>query len=177
MPTTGDYHSRAIAMLDKYGVGKSLVLIADTPRKVDWLHARYGDEVLIHNCAPAWEERKGIDFEYDLCAPESTAPRMYDAVLCHCVLEHCIDPHLAVRKLLDLLVPGGLLYLTMPGFPSAEEPQEIDPFHTIPKFGGWDFFRITTAWTLAVMAECGAKTLCMSYTDALINVAVRKGEA
>jgi SAM-dependent methyltransferase len=175
MPTTEDYHSVAVSMLDKYGIGRSLVLIADTPQKVDWLHNRYGADILIHNCAPAWDTQRGIDFEYDLCVAESAVPRQYDSVFCHCVLEHCINPFMAVQKLLALLVPGGVLYLTMPGFPSQSEPQEIDHFHTIPKFNGWDFFRVTTAWTTAVLVACDAEILEISFTNALINAVARKG--
>jgi len=38
----------------------------------------------------------------------------FDTVLCYDVLEHLYDPWTAVRRLADLLVPGGRLHLSIP---------------------------------------------------------------
>lgn len=58
----------------------------------------------------------GCDYIADICAENSELipPGHFDFVVCTEVLEHTLDPFSAVKELLRILKPGGLLFLTTP---------------------------------------------------------------
>lgn len=54
-----------------------------------------------------WRAFRLLDYpDFDLCAPV-TDPERFDVVVREQVLEHVIDPYLAVENLFELCRPGG----------------------------------------------------------------------
>jgi predicted SAM-dependent methyltransferase len=53
-----------------------------------------------------------VDLNQDLTA--MTVERKYDLIICHRVLEHVMDDGAAFRELYRILVPGGLLQISVP---------------------------------------------------------------
>ena len=62
------------------------------------------------------DEKSGADYIIDICKnnekviPEST----FDIIVCTEVLEHTLNPFLAIREIHRLLTPGGLLLMSTP---------------------------------------------------------------
>lgn len=57
----------------------------------------------------------GADFTYDLCSGNFLLPKnKFDAVICTEVLEHTLNPFMAVKELHSTLKDSGKLYVTTP---------------------------------------------------------------
>jgi len=62
----------------------------------------------------AWKSYESLTYpEFDICVP-SVAPAGADLVICEQVLEHVRDPYLAVRNLVRLVRPQGLVLVSTP---------------------------------------------------------------
>jgi len=61
---------------------------------------------------------EGIDFrpDVDVCAMVEFADQTFDAVWCAHVLEHTLNPGLALAEIRRVLTPGGHLFLSLPPF-------------------------------------------------------------
>lgn len=51
------------------------------------------------------------DIIWDITEPPGGIPHDYDWVICQATLEHVYDPVSAIRNMLEVLRPGGLLYI------------------------------------------------------------------
>ncbi|MCB0977108.1 MAG: class I SAM-dependent methyltransferase [Acidimicrobiales bacterium] len=82
----------------------------------------------------SWKSFTSLNYpEFDLCAP-ITAEERFDVVICEQVLEHVIDPFLAVDHLFELTRPGGHLVVSTPFLIKQ---------HELPLFAMFDYWRFT----------------------------------
>ncbi|MBP9080105.1 MAG: class I SAM-dependent methyltransferase [Flavobacteriales bacterium] len=61
-------------------------------------------------------QAKGIPVKEGVLNPTDFAPESFDVVCTFEVVEHLVDPSDEIDKMLTLLRPGGLLYVTVPNF-------------------------------------------------------------
>ena len=171
IPLEGDYYSGTIAGLREYGVGESLLLIADNDKKKQQMAGWFPQLKTIHTAAPAWDKLAACsDYTLDLCAPLTT-PHRYSAVLCHGVLEHVVDPVAALNNMATLLLPDGILYVLTHNFPSPDEQQEQYEYHgtdAVP-----DFFRFSSEW-FRRLPMAGLALIEAKVNFAMINIVWRK---
>ena len=69
--------------------------------------------------AIAFGRERGLDLRTVALEQGGFAPGSFDAVSLFDVLEHLIDPGRTLRASIDLLAPGGILFLYVPNFDSA----------------------------------------------------------
>jgi 2-polyprenyl-3-methyl-5-hydroxy-6-metoxy-1,4-benzoquinol methylase len=62
---------------------------------------------------------RGLDLRVAALENTTFAPRSFDAVSLFDVLEHLIDPVRTLKLAVDLLVPGGIIFLYVPNYDSA----------------------------------------------------------
>jgi SAM-dependent methyltransferase len=62
---------------------------------------------------------RGLDLRAVALAEAGFAPGSFDAISLFDVLEHLLDPARTLRTCIDLLVPGGILFLYVPNYDSA----------------------------------------------------------
>jgi SAM-dependent methyltransferase len=81
-----------------------------------------------------WRSFTSLDFPaFDVCAPRGDEGT-YDVVICEQVIEHVIDPFLAVRNLRALTRPGGYVIVSTPF---------LIRVHELPAYGMRDYWRFT----------------------------------
>jgi hypothetical protein len=177
MPIENTYHTSLLDAIKRHGIGNSLLLIADEGRKKDWFWQKFGKDKIIQCCAPSFSDamRGKIDFWFDLCQPDiQDLPQTYDSVICHCVLEHCINPYRAIETMQFMcLNRGGILYISVPVFPRPEEKQEIQEAHTIPQYDNWDFFRFTREWFNQISVSLNMSILENEISNGIITFVAR----
>lgn len=62
-----------------------------------------------------WAVYKRLDYpEFDLCADAVSIEEEFDIVVCEQVLEHVVDPWLALERLKNLARPGGYVIVSTP---------------------------------------------------------------
>ena len=89
----------------------------------------------------------------------SINPNAYDCVLCAQTLEHCSDPGLEMRRMREVLKPGGILYLELPD-EHWEERLNAGPIANAAR---------STFIKLSLRSELVHKVLDLLFTD------IRKG--
>jgi len=144
---SGGFWSIELAMLDEYGVGKSLVLVAEPEAVIHRLRERFpGVDVRVL----PYEGLRGETFKYDLCVPFEY-PDRFDSALCQATLEHLPRPATAIENMLRLLNPGGILVLHTVGPGSEYHRYPIDCLRFWP-----DFYPAVTKY---LKPECELVTL------------------
>jgi SAM-dependent methyltransferase len=84
--------------------------------------------------ALGWSSFTSLNFPaFDVCAPAGDEGT-FDVVICEQVIEHVVDPFLAVRNLRALTRPGGHLVLSTPF---------LIRVHELPAYGMRDYWRFT----------------------------------
>lgn len=62
-----------------------------------------------------WRSYRRLEYpEFDLCEPPKLLPGPFDVVICEQVLEHVVNPIVAVHTLHELLRPNGVLIVNTP---------------------------------------------------------------
>jgi SAM-dependent methyltransferase len=90
-----------------------------------------------------WKSRTLLEYpSFDLCAPSPAPALAYDVVICAEVLEHVLDPWLAVETLYSLCKPGGYVLITTPF---------LLRYHPAPE----DYWRFTPAGLTVLMERAG----------------------
>lgn len=94
------------------------VMTADTRRVFSELRPEELDAVEFSGeswQALPWRSHATLEYpEFDLCAPPSVLPGPYDLVVCEQVLEHVLDPLVAVDTLRRLCRPDGHVFVSTP---------------------------------------------------------------
>ena len=105
---------------------------------------------------------KDADIIWDITKPPSGIDHDYDWVICQAVLEHVFDPVAAIRNMLKVLHPGGLLYIYTvgPQFKVHQHPVDCVRFLR-------DFFVI-------VEKELNTEIVDMLITGYHINVVYKR---
>lgn len=101
----------------------------------------------------------------DVCWDITTAPKFqekYGAVICQATLEHVLDPVAAVKNMLAVLDPGGVLYLHSHG--------PAFPYHPYPV----DCYRFFKDAVTGMAQLSGAEVVDMLWTPRNWFVAMRK---
>jgi SAM-dependent methyltransferase len=98
------------------------------------------------------EPGSGCDVEGDLTLvfPSDFGGEV-DAIICTEVLEHCVDPFQAMRRLEECLRPGGLLLVTSPFIWSDHKTEDYGDYWRFTS-GGWKI--LTAAFTDVQVIEC-----------------------
>ena len=90
-------------------------------------------------------ERADVDIRVDVTRMPFEDER-WDLVLCSHVLEHVVDDRLAMRELLRVTRPGGLVLVLVPLVPgvesTVEDPSVVDPAERLARYGQPDHVRI-----------------------------------
>ena len=125
------FWSIELDMLEAYGVGKSLVLVAEPEAVIPRLRGRFPgvEDVQV---LPYWGD-KGETFKYDLCTPFEY-PQKFDSALCQATLEHIPRPATAIENMLRLLNPEGILVLHTVGPGSPYHRYPVDCLRFWPDF-------------------------------------------
>jgi len=127
---SGGFWDIELALLEEYGVGRSLVLVAEPAAVIPKMKERFpGTDVSVL----PYSGDHGEEFEYDLCVP-FTYPVVFDSALCQATLEHLPRPATAIENMLRLLRPGGILVLHTVGPGSEYHRYPIDCLRFWPDF-------------------------------------------
>jgi len=124
------FWSIELDMLEAYGMGESLILVAEPEAVVPVLKRRFpGKEIT----TLPYSGIRGEGFEYDLCIPFEY-PRKFDSALCQATLEHIPRPATAIENMLRLLNPRGILVLHTVGPGSPYHRFPVDCLRFWPDF-------------------------------------------
>ncbi len=120
------------------GIGTTLIEVADLPG----IRSTYADLAGSTFDYAEWRfARRGLNISTaDVTDPAVLDGGQYDVITCLDVIEHLPDPEAAVRRLVSLLRPGGLLVLTVTFYTN-----EQGPFHlNCDKYTNESFYEIVT---------------------------------
>ena len=84
-------------------------------------------------CRPSIARRRPDRRHRDLQASVTALPfgaRVFDAAICSEVIEHVQTDHAAVRELARVLVPGGVLFISVPAIPAPYDSAHVREGYT-----------------------------------------------
>ena len=120
--------------INGYGWGKTCLLVSESRQVQSELALLYPDvSFKVTDYFPDLMQG-GADILWDVCEtpPPSLRKGSFDSILCQALLEHVIAPAQAIQHCLELLVPGGHLYIMThtPSFHYHGYPKDYVRFHT-----------------------------------------------
>lgn len=121
------WHGVLIDYIEKYrGYDKkmNIALIAESKEACEDLNKLFKNSN-IDNIVDYQDKKTGIDFDIDLNIKQNFSAK-YDIVLTQALLEHIVNPFMAIENFSDLLIDNGLLVLHTHNIKMQYHPYPID---------------------------------------------------
>lgn len=129
------FHGLLAQWWSAYGLGTSCLLVSESTMVREFFSKQWpGTRIVATDFyLDLGDSQPRTDVVWDLYepAPEILAATPFDSVICQATLEHLLDPVGVLKRLADLLVEGGRLYLHThtPLFPYHAWPKDYVRFH------------------------------------------------
>jgi SAM-dependent methyltransferase len=122
-------HGIMFELYDKFGLGKSCLLIGENRDNKEWFSNRFNG-TKFHTVD--FDKERKADFAWDICTPLSKEMKgmKFDSIICLATFEHVFDPVGAMKSFSKLLNHGGHLYVHAPSeFPYHRYPIDCLRFY------------------------------------------------